>query len=92
MQAIQLFEYKYLQENLQKIQQEDLYDLPCEHSEMILQYQDKLKEIYEQYQLALEQVSAVIDMYNKQKLATRRLISHHRSCKKVLSKKKSLFQ
>lgn len=90
MQAIQLFHYKCLMEYLYKLQQQNMYHLPCEHAELIAQHVDKLKEIYTNYQLALDQVSFIITQYEDHKRSIRKLVKHHKRCKRSV-KGESIF-
>lgn len=91
MRAIQFFQYKCLEEYLQKLQQEDLFDLPGEHKDIMIQHAEKLKEIYCNYRLSLEQVSVIITQYEEHKRTIMRLIKQHKSYKRSL-KGKNIFK
>ncbi|CAN5871767.1 hypothetical protein BH11BAC4_BH11BAC4_04580 [soil metagenome] len=86
MQGIQLFDYKYFLEHLRKLREADTYHFPCEHAVVIAAHEDKLKEIYQSYQLAMEDVSTIVRQFDEQKLAIRRLVNHHRNCRIVKRK------
>jgi len=90
MQGIQLFEYKSLQEYLQRIRQDELCTMPCEHTEQVAAYEEKLNEIYSNYQMAWEQVSVTIRQFEEHKLSIRRLLSQHKSCRKSLNERNIL--
>ena len=80
MQAILLVHYKALQQYLHKLQEEEAFYLPCEHSDVIMQHEEKLKEIYNNYQETLEQVSLIIKQFDEHKQAIRRLMALHKQC------------
>ena len=82
MRGIQLFHYKYLLESLHRLKPAEAADIPAEHTDMILRQEEKLKDIYNNYQLAMGQVSAIIKQFEEQQLAIRRLISHHKGYKR----------
>lgn len=87
MQGILLFHYKTLQEYLNKLQEEEVYNLPCEHEGQILQHEQKLKEIYINYQEALIQVSVILKEFEEHKQSIRRLMYNHKQCRKQTRKK-----
>ncbi len=87
MQAIQFFHHKCLMEFLLKLQQESISPFPFEHAELIVQHEVKLKEIYSNYQLALNQVSIIISQYEDHKRSVRKLVKQHKSYKRAIKGK-----
>jgi len=87
MQGIQQFHFKSLQQYLQKLLQDDLFNLPCEHVELIKRHEEKLNELYTNYLASLERVSHAISQFEDHKRSIRRLIIHHKQCKKVQRKR-----
>jgi hypothetical protein len=88
MQGIQLFHYKYLLEQLQSLRDTQMQGFTCEHSDMILEQEEKLKKIYADYQHAMEDVSAIIKQFSDEKHAIKRLMFHHKQCLKQVKKRK----
>lgn len=87
MQGILLFHYKTLEDYLNKLQQAEVYNLPCEHEKLILEHEERLKEIYINYQEALKQVSIILKEFEEHKQSIRSLMYHHKQCRKQTKKK-----
>jgi hypothetical protein len=87
MQGIQLFEYKTLLESLNKLKEREYFHLPEEQSEIVLQKENRLKEIYSNYQLSLEQVSACIRQFEQHKNAIRKLMKDNKQYQRHTRKK-----
>jgi hypothetical protein len=89
MRGIQLFHYKYLLDHLRKLQQVETFELPCEHANMIIQQEEKLKDIYNNYQLAIENVSFIIKQFEEHKRSIKKVMVHHQKfCSKHSKRKK----
>jgi len=78
MQGIQLFEYKSLLESLNKLKQVDIFNLPGEEADSVLNEEKKLHDIYKNYQLSMQQVSEYIRQFEEHKNAIRRLMKNNR--------------
>ena len=78
MQGITLFEYKSLLESLNKLSQYKIIDVSEDQAETVIEKELKLKEIYAEYVVSLEQVSENIKHFEKHKHSIRRFIKKNR--------------
>lgn len=84
MQGILLSHFNQVKKYLYDLQQIELFDLPCNHLTAIVEHEQRLVEIYENYKTALFQVESLIKEFDGHKKSVRRLIIHHKRCKKLL--------
>ena len=87
MQGIQFFEYKTLKNTLDKLQETLASRLLEEQRDAVVEYDEKLTEIYGNYRLALEDVAQFIKQFEDHKLSIRRLAASHKQHTKTLIKK-----
>ena len=87
MQGIPHFQYKYLLQVLQKLQETQLHDPSGTYAEMVHAEQQKLIEIYSKYKQTLDEVSDLVKQFDERKLATRRLIAYQKQQNRNLMKK-----
>ncbi len=87
MQGIQFFEYKNLKNALDKLQNTEEGNLPAQQPDAVIEYDEKLNEIYGNYRLALQEVALVIKQFEEHKLSIRRLVASHKQHTKTLIKK-----
>lgn len=84
MQGILLSHFNQVKKYLNDLQQIELFDLPCNHLTAIIEHEQKLVEIYENYKTALSQVETLIKEFDGHKKSVRRLIIHHKRCRKLI--------
>lgn len=89
MQGITLFEYKSLLESLNKLSQYKIIDVSEDQAETVIEQELKLKEIYAEYVVSLEQVSENIKQFEKHKHSIRRFIKKNRQ---YLKESKKIIQ
>lgn len=89
MQGITLFEYKSLLESLNKLSQYKIIDVSEDQAETVIEKELKLKEIYAEYVVSLEQVSENIKQFEKHKHSIRRFIKKNRQ---YLKESKKIIQ
>ena len=88
MQGIQLYQYKLLQESLKRLKTEPGYfNEQCPTLDTIKQHEEKLNNIYMEYQASLENLSGIIKQFDQHKQSIRRVISLHKKCRKNSGKK-----
>ncbi len=91
MHAIQRYHYNRLQQFLRQLQQEsEAYELPGHHLDTIVQQENKLKQLYTNYQESLQQVASIIKQYELEYQSVKRLVNSHRQFRKQGSKKEAL--
>ncbi len=84
MQAIQRYHYNRLQQFLYQLQQEsEAYELPTHHRNSIVEQEEKLKQLYVNYQQSLQQVAILIKQYEIEHQSVRRLVNSHKQLAKV---------
>ncbi len=83
MQGILLSDFKQVKKYLFELQQVELFELPCNHLDDILEHENKLANIYENYKTALLNVETLIKDFEDHKKSVRRLIVDHKRCKKL---------
>ena len=89
MQGITLFEYKSLLQSLNKLSQYKIIDVSEDQAETVIEKELKLKEIYAEYVVSLEQVSENIKQFEKHKHSIRRFIKKNRQ---YLKESKKIIQ
>ena len=89
MQGITLFEYKSLLESLKKLSQYEISGVSEDQVETVIENELKLKEIYAEYVVSLEQVSENIKQFEKHKHSIRRFIKKNRQ---YLKESKKIIQ
>lgn len=89
MQGITLFEYKSLLESLKKLSQYEISGVSEDQVETVIEKELKLKEIYAEYVVSLEQVSENIKQFEKHKHSIRRFIKKNRQ---YLKESKKIIQ
>ena len=81
MQGILLSHFKQVKKYLYELKQVELFDLPCNHLDDIVEHEHKLAEIYQNYKTALVNVETFIKEFDVHKKSVRRLIIEHKRCK-----------
>jgi hypothetical protein len=87
MQGIQSFDYKLLLGHLHRLHEAGTFLVPCEHSQLILEQEERLIETYRNYLVAVEDVAMIIRQFEEQKLAIRRLVTIHKNCRIIKQKR-----
>jgi len=83
MQAIQRYHYNRLQRFLDQLQQEsEAYELPAHHRHSIVEQEEKLKQLYVNYQQSLQQVAYLIKQYELEYQSVKRLVNSHKQLAK----------
>ncbi len=82
MHGIQLFHYKALQHYLKKLKEEGAHEAGCEHSQLVLMHEQRLEDIYSNYQVAMEKVSFIVKEFDEHMQSVRKLVRNHRNCRK----------
>ena len=89
MNAIQRYQYDRLQELLKHLQKEsETLHLPIEHLNEIVEKQERLNQLYINYQSSLLQVFELIQEYEQERRDIKCLMNNHRNFRK--NKKKTL--
>ena len=88
MNAIQRYHYDRLQDYLKHLQKEsEIFQLPVEHIIEIMEMEERLKQLYGNYQSSLLQVAELIKQYEREHRSVKRLMSSHKNyCKKNCKK------
>jgi hypothetical protein len=84
MQGILMSHFKQVKKYLYDLKQVELFDLPCNHLNDVLQHEQRLAEIYENYKTALLNVETLIEEFDVHKKSVRRLIIEHKRCKRLV--------
>ena len=88
MHAIQRYHYDRLQGYLLQLQKESkVFQLSADHLNTIVEQEEKLKQLYHNYQASLHQVALLIKQYEKEHQSVRRLMFSHKQYRKQLIKK-----
>jgi predicted chitinase len=88
MHAIQSYHHVRLQGYLIQLKHEsEVFKLPDEHLNTVVQQEKKLIQVYNKYQAALEEVAILIKQYDKEHQSVRRLMFMHKRYRKLLQKK-----
>ncbi|MBC7936591.1 MAG: hypothetical protein H7Y86_14670 [Rhizobacter sp.] len=88
MHAIQRYHYDRLQGYLQRLQLEsEIFQLPDDHLNTIVQQEKKLQQLYSNYQATLQQVAVLIKQYDQEHKSVRQLIISHKQYRKRLGEK-----
>lgn len=83
MQGILMSHFKQVKKYLFELQQVEQFELPCNHLADIVEHENKLATIYENYKAALVNVQTLINEFDDHKKSVRRLIIEHKRCKKL---------
>lgn len=76
--------FNQVKKYLYDLRQIEQFELPCNHLTTIVEHDNKLAEIYENYKTAMFQVEILIKEFDEHKKSVRRLIMEHKRCKKLL--------
>ncbi len=87
MQGIQFFEYKTLLESLDRLKKTDTADMPEKQVAEVQAIEMKLREIYANYRLSIEQIADFVDQFEKHKHAVRKLLKVNRHHLKYTAKR-----
>ena len=84
MNAIQRYQYDRLQKLLKHLQKEsETFHLPAEHLNKINEKEERLNQLYIDYQSSLLQVFELIQQYEQERQAIKCLLNSHRDIKKI---------
>lgn len=88
MNAIQRYHYDRLQDYLRHLQREsEILQLPVEHVKEIIEIEERLKQLYGNYQSSLLRVAELIKQYEQEHRSVKRLMSSHKNHRKNNQKK-----